>query len=137
MPGSGGPYSEFAGRYQKSSLVEYHSHTHKDWLPATVVNVDVEGRIVIDLKPNTWINLDTQAHDVRPRRSSPGYGAAMAGAAVACAAGVATPLRQRSPSIGAPIGSARGSTPQRGRDMSPTPAPFLGGVPARAMTPSR
>lgn len=135
MPGAGGPYSDYVGKYQKNALVEYHSHTHKDWLPATIVNVDAEGRCVIDLKPNTWISLETQAHDLRPRRSSPGY---HAHAAHAAANGVATPLRQRSPSIGA-IGSARGSTPQRGRDMSPSPVPWGagGGVPGRGNSPCR
>merc|ERR1719440_1620908 len=93
LPGQGGPYSEYAGKDQKNALVEYHSNTHKNWLPATVANVDAEGRIVIDLKPNTWISLDTQAHDVRPRRASPYH----AGPAIPA---VATPLRQRSPSIG-------------------------------------
>jgi NIMA (never in mitosis gene a)-related kinase len=132
LPPVGGPYSEFAGKYQKNTLVEYHSHTHKDWLPATVVNIDAEGRIVINLKPNTWIAVETQAQDVRPRRSSPYHH----GVGPPAAVGVATPLRQRSPSIGAQVGSARGSTPGRGRDMSPSPVPFAG-VPARAMTPSR
>jgi len=129
LPGSGGPHAEWAGRYQQNQAVDYHSHTHKDWLPATVINVDADGRIIIDLKPNTWISVDTQAHDVRPRRSSPYHPGA-----AAAAAGVATPLRQRSPSVGAQVGSARGSTPGRGRDMSPMQAP-LGGGPV--VTPGR
>jgi len=134
LPGAGGPYSDHAGKYQKNALVEYHSHTHKDWLPATVVNTDAEGRIVIDLKPNTWMSLETQAHDVRPRRSSPGYHPS---AGLAAAVGAPTPLRQRSPSVG-PIGSARGSTPQRGRDLSPVPPPWAGaGAPGRANSPLR
>jgi len=135
MPGplpsaaSSGPNAEWAGKYQKNQAVDYHSHTHKDWLPATVVNIDADGRIVIDLKPNTWISIDTQAHDVRPRRHSP-YAPGNA-AAAAGVPGVATPLRQRSPSNG--IGSARGSTPGRAREFSPVQAQ-LGG---RALTPGR
>jgi len=121
-----GPYADSAGKYQKNSLVEYHSNTHKDWLPSIVINVDAEGRIIIDLKPNTWMNLDMQAQGVRPRRSSPHHQIAS----------VATPLRQRSPFMGVPPGYQRGSTPGRGRDMTPQPAPFAG-VPARAITPSR
>jgi len=115
------------GLYRKHELVEYHSATHKDWLPAVVINVDYEGKIVIDLKPNTWLSKDEQATKIRRRskaqQSSPGYNLA------AAAVGVATPLRQRSPSIGAQAGSARG------REASPVP--FAGGVPARALTPSR
>lgn len=114
-----GPYADAAGHYSKGDLVDYHSNTHKDWLPATIVNVDAEGRIIIDLKPHTWISVEAQALGVRPRRVSP-----------SAAAGVATPLRQRSPSVGG-VGSARGSTPGRdygGRDF---------GAPGRANTPSR
>jgi len=91
-------------KYKKNDLVDYHSATHKEWLPAIVVNVDTEGRIIIDLKPNTWISLEQQTQSVRPRKSIPQPGGF---------AGVATPLRQRSPSVGAQIA--------RGRDMSPTP----------------
>jgi len=127
-----GPYAEFAGHYRKNDLVDYHSSTHKDWLPATVINVDSDSRIVIDLKPNTWLTPEMQAHSVRPRRPSP----------VHAAAGVATPLRQRSPSMGAvrsSVSSARGSTPGpppvRGREYSPSP--FGPAGPSRPMNPSR
>jgi len=114
------------GLYRKHELVEYHSATHKDWLPAVVINVDYEGKIVIDLKPNTWLSKDEQSAKIRRRskahNSSPGYNP------VAAAVGVATPLRQRSPSLGAQAGSAHG------REASPA---LFAGVPARALTPSR
>jgi len=67
-------------------LVEYHSSTHKEWLPATIVNRDQEGRVVIDLKPNTWIPLEVQAQMLRPRRMQPQDQRQ-----------VATPVRARSP----------------------------------------
>merc|ERR1719237_880985 len=58
--------------YKKSDLVEYYSNSHKDWLPATIINVDYEGRIIIDLKPNTWISRDEQATRVRLRKTPAG-----------------------------------------------------------------
>jgi hypothetical protein len=121
-----GAYISFAGNYKKNDLVDYHSATHKDWLPATVTNVDSERRIVIDLKPNTWLSCEQQGQSVRPRKST---------AQPVGFAGVATPLRHRSPSVGAQIGSGRGGTPGRGRDRSPTPI-NVGNAPAREFTPS-
>lgn len=59
-----------AGAYQRGDAVEYYSNTHKDWIPATVVNADGDGRIVIDVKPNTWITPEQQAQQVR-RRGAP------------------------------------------------------------------
>mmetsp|Transcript_107227 Transcript_107227/g.260330 ORF Transcript_107227/g.260330 Transcript_107227/m.260330 type:complete len:531 (-) Transcript_107227:133-1725(-) len=103
------------GFYRKGDPVEYHSTTHKDWLPATVLNVDSEYRIIIDLKPNTWISRELQAVQIRPRRRS--VENAHAGPAVGCP----TPLRQQSPSV---VGAApRAMTPSRLREASP----WLGG----------
>ena len=34
------------GAYKRNDLVEYNSTAHKDWLNATVINVDGDGRIV-------------------------------------------------------------------------------------------
>merc|ERR1740121_567290 len=59
-----------AAAYRKGDLVEYHSNTHKDWLPATVLQVDTQARILIDLKPNTWLSREAQAVQVRPKRKS-------------------------------------------------------------------
>lgn len=39
-----------AGGYRMNDLIEYYSVSHGDWLPATVVKADSEGRIIIDLK---------------------------------------------------------------------------------------
>lgn len=120
---SAGPYCDGAGSYRRGDLVEYHSMTHKDWLPATVVNVDLERKIIIDLKPNTWISREQQAVQVRPRarrvaNDQPGC-APQAGAC-------GTPLRQRSPSIGSLGGHIL--TPSRG-GMAAVPAHgFVPGV---------
>eukprot|EP00913_Durusdinium_trenchii_P032098 g30058.t1 len=85
-PSVTGPYAEFAGSYRKGDLIEYHSSTHKEWLPAQIIDADQDGRIVIDLKPGTWIARATQALQVRPRRSSPPPPPP-----------VAPPMRQKSP----------------------------------------
>mmetsp|Transcript_3947 Transcript_3947/g.10879 ORF Transcript_3947/g.10879 Transcript_3947/m.10879 type:complete len:493 (-) Transcript_3947:171-1649(-) len=63
-----GRYAESAGSYQQGDAVEYHSNTHKDWVQATVTSVDGEGRVIIDVKPNTWISKEQQAQQLRPRR---------------------------------------------------------------------
>jgi len=67
-----GSYEGNAGLYKLGDYVEYHSFAHRDWLPAKVINVDLEGRIVIDLKPHTWIPKEEQAIKVRPRKKPPG-----------------------------------------------------------------
>jgi hypothetical protein len=59
------------GGYKVGDLVEYHSSSHKDWLPATILKVDSEGRIIIDLKPNTWITKEEQTTKVRRRGLQP------------------------------------------------------------------
>lgn len=110
----GSPNVPEGGFYRKGDAVEYHSTTHKDWLPATVLNVDSEYRIIIDLKPNTWISREMQAVQIRPRRRS-----VMENAHAVPAVGCPTPLRQQSPSVGAP----RAMTPSRLRE----PSPWLGG----------
>lgn len=54
--------------YKLGDMVEYHSSTHNDWLPATVLKDDEKGRIVIDLKPNTWMSSEEQAVKIRSRK---------------------------------------------------------------------
>lgn len=54
--------------FKLGDLVEYHSSTHNDWLPATVLKDDEKGRIVIDLKPNTWMTPEEQAQKIRSRK---------------------------------------------------------------------
>mmetsp|Transcript_19333 Transcript_19333/g.35014 ORF Transcript_19333/g.35014 Transcript_19333/m.35014 type:complete len:528 (-) Transcript_19333:193-1776(-) len=110
QPVPAGPYGDSAGTYRKNSLVEYHSSTHKDWLPASVVNVDNEGSIIIDLKPNTWISKEEQAHKVRRRRPEG------VPAPIACA----TPLRQRSPSVDR-MSRPGGASPGRWRSREASP----------------
>ncbi|CAE8582727.1 unnamed protein product [Polarella glacialis] len=61
-----------AAAYRAGDLVEYHSNTHQDWLPAAVLSVDGAGRIVIDLKPNTWMNAEEQSRKIRPRKDRSG-----------------------------------------------------------------
>ncbi|CAJ1334300.1 unnamed protein product [Effrenium voratum] len=57
--------------FKLGDLVEYHSSTHNDWLPATVLKDDASGRIIIDLKPNTWMTAEEQAQKIRPRKVEP------------------------------------------------------------------
>jgi len=52
--------------YKKGDLIEYHSSSHREWLPAVVINTNETGDIIIDLKPNTWISLEVQSTKVRP-----------------------------------------------------------------------
>ena len=61
------PYVENAGTYKVGDLVDYHSKTHKVWLPATVIDTDLNSAIVIDLKQFTWIPMEQQAWKIRPR----------------------------------------------------------------------
>ncbi|CAJ1398531.1 unnamed protein product [Effrenium voratum] len=102
------------GIYRTHDLVEYYSVSHGDWLPATITKTDSEGRIIIDLKPNTWISKEDQAMKVRRRREG---GAGGAGSRAASpmrnspsSAGLRAPPPQigRSPSLGGP-GSRPGS----------------------------
>eukprot|EP00928_Gymnodinium_smaydae_P011395 TRINITY_DN14209_c4_g1_i1.p1 TRINITY_DN14209_c4_g1~~TRINITY_DN14209_c4_g1_i1.p1 ORF type:complete len:696 (-),score=140.69 TRINITY_DN14209_c4_g1_i1:320-2407(-) len=120
-----GPYKEHAGQYHKDALVEYNSSAHKSWLPARVIKVDSNGKIVIDLKPNTWISREEQATKVRPRQEapkmqppsmqrSPSIGSARGGGA---AAPSPRNYQQRVPSAGPP-GSARGASPMMRRSPS-------------------
>jgi len=60
-----------APSFKKGDYVEYHSSTHNDWLPAKVVKDDPSGKIVIDLKPNTWMGLEEQMQKLRPRKEPP------------------------------------------------------------------
>eukprot|EP00746_Dinoflagellata_sp_MGD_P015796 gnl/MRDRNA2_/MRDRNA2_135285_c0_seq1.p1 gnl/MRDRNA2_/MRDRNA2_135285_c0~~gnl/MRDRNA2_/MRDRNA2_135285_c0_seq1.p1 ORF type:complete len:553 (+),score=86.10 gnl/MRDRNA2_/MRDRNA2_135285_c0_seq1:89-1747(+) len=121
------PYRETAGQFKRGDRVEYYSETHKEWLPATVTSNDAEGRICIDLKPNSWLSLDIQATRVRPRaQQPPARTPSVHGGAVA------TPMRHNSPSwrSPSPVGM-RAGTPGRYRDHSPGFPPSRGGTPMR------
>eukprot|EP00927_Polykrikos_kofoidii_P082569 TRINITY_DN8235_c0_g1_i2.p1 TRINITY_DN8235_c0_g1~~TRINITY_DN8235_c0_g1_i2.p1 ORF type:complete len:665 (+),score=99.56 TRINITY_DN8235_c0_g1_i2:172-2166(+) len=102
-----GPYAESAGTYLKGDLVEYSSSAHKSWLPAKIINADANGRIIIDLKPNTWISKEDQALKLRPRAADPPK---------ETPARAASPMIRRSPSIG----SARGASPSAGNRGAPS-----------------
>lgn len=124
------------GAYKKGDLVEYFSATHRDWLPAVVINVDAEGRLVIDLKPNTWLGKDEQTAKIRPRKKCVQDPVPQRPSSH----GAPSPVRQRSASREAP-GSAHGrgiGTP-RSRDASPGQVGSRQGTPwrQRSDTPSR
>jgi len=57
-----------AGKYQKHQQVEFYSQTHKEWLPAQVSQVDAEGRIILNVKPNVWLSIEVQRERVRPKQ---------------------------------------------------------------------
>lgn len=110
-----------AGIYRKNDLVEYWSVSHGEWLPATIINTDMHGQVIIDLKPNTWISKEDQASKIRPRGQAGKGGAAGRAPSIG-----ASPQLHRNNSIdrfGAPPGraasprSARAASP--GRAMSP------------------
>ncbi|CAK0854832.1 unnamed protein product [Prorocentrum cordatum] len=67
---SGAKYVRDAGSYRKNEVVEYYSETHKEWLPASITNVDAEGRIMLNVKPNVWLSLDVQGSKVRPKQGA-------------------------------------------------------------------
>eukprot|EP00927_Polykrikos_kofoidii_P067269 TRINITY_DN6277_c0_g1_i1.p1 TRINITY_DN6277_c0_g1~~TRINITY_DN6277_c0_g1_i1.p1 ORF type:complete len:505 (+),score=75.58 TRINITY_DN6277_c0_g1_i1:128-1642(+) len=74
-PAAGAPASARhggAGCYQKNEHVEYYSETHGEWLPAAVTNVNEDGRIMLNVKPNVWLPLKVQTAKVRPRQSGGG-----------------------------------------------------------------
>jgi hypothetical protein len=110
------------GTFQKDDLVEYFSSSQQDWLVATVICVDDEGGIIIDLKPNTWMSKAEQALKIRPRRTS----------AVAAAAPVAPFHRQRSPGRGGPAGGADKPT---ALPRAPSAGPGVGTPAGRAPSP--
>jgi len=123
------------GSYRKGDQVDYYSPSHKDWLPATVTNVDFDGRIIIDLKPNTWLSKDDIATRVRPRGGAGGRGSVVDRPG----SRGGTPGMGRNPSAGAlAAGTPRGRTPAGGR--APSPGPWRAGSrdpPARAESPFR
>jgi len=109
-----GPYAAKSGTYGAGDLVDYYSSSHGDWLPATVVKVEGE-RIIIDLKPNTWISKEEQAAKVRPRRGVP---AAPAAAPNRPGSRASSPSVRRSPSVGG-LDKANGLPPRAGAGVSP------------------
>ncbi|CAK0793104.1 unnamed protein product, partial [Prorocentrum cordatum] len=100
-----------AALYRRGDLVEYHSSSHKEWLPAVVNSVNDAGDIVIDLKPNTWIPRQELSGKIRRRRkaSLPGAGGYASGAPPARA-----PSPRRDVAAGRPrVPLARAPSPLR------------------------
>lgn len=93
------------GNYQKNDNVEYYSETHKEWLPAVVTNVDPDGRIMLNVKPNVWLGLEVQAQKVR-LKDAPSASQENASAAPPRAANGRPP----------PTGGASGASPARRSD---------------------
>jgi NIMA (never in mitosis gene a)-related kinase len=67
---SSGGGQQAAGNYSRNDAVEYWSETHKEWLPATITNVDDDGRIMLNVKPNVWLGMEVQAAKVRPKEGA-------------------------------------------------------------------
>jgi NIMA (never in mitosis gene a)-related kinase len=55
--------------YKKGDPIEFWSNSHGEYLPAVVIDTDAQGRIVIDLKPSTWIPKDEQDQKIRARKT--------------------------------------------------------------------
>jgi len=135
-----------AEAYQKNDLVEYWSVSHGEWLPATILNTDLDGRIIIDLKPNTWISREDQGTKVRRRVGAAGAHGGGAGSRAPSLG--ASPQLNRNPSVdrfGAPLRAAsprRAPSPGRapspaGRAASPSWRSAMGAAPGRAASPRR
>jgi hypothetical protein len=120
-----------AGNYRSGDLCEFWSNSHNDWLPAQVIKADATGRVIIDLKPNTWISKDEQTAKMRPRRAAQRQMSANRLQQVGGSPQLPRPPLQRTPSWGsldnrAPSPSGRAMTPMGVRAPSPS---------GRAMTP--
>lgn len=118
------PYKNTAGTFITGDKIEYWSESHKEWLPATVIEHDAGGQIRIDLKPGQWLDFEVQSHRVRQRpselrRQSPRAPGSAKYMRCDSPMRMGTPGR-RIPSAGAgfPQGS-RGGTPMRQRGASP------------------
>jgi len=64
-------YRDTAGTFQNGDQVEYRAEIGSDWLPATVIGVNPEGWIRIDLLPSSWLRQEDQATKVRPGKPKP------------------------------------------------------------------
>lgn len=147
-----------AGSYRVGELVEFWSNSHNDWLPATVTNSDAAGRILIDLKPNTWLAKDEQTVKIRPRKAAGSVdrpSSANRKPPMVASPQLPRPPLHRNPSWGngidagyrapSPGGGGRAMTPLRapspsGRAATPNGFAFGGRAPSpssggRAMTP--
>merc|ERR1719456_2098751 len=114
---SSAAYSESAGTYSKRDKVEYYSETHREWLPANITDVDSKGRILMDVKPNTWISIEVQSEKVRPRKPAEAP-------AEAKAAKRPSTAEARRKSVPGNVG-ARPMSAREGRDAGPAERPPL------------
>lgn len=140
--GAAGDYAGAAGSYANNDEVEYLSPTHGEWLPAIVTGVQADGRVMINLKPNSWLSLEVQAQKLRmrlpeapvdpggPRRppSAP-LGRPPVPAAVGTREASPAPRAQAGP------GSARGAAPPAAAARERTPNPGGGRAPSRGRDP--
>jgi NIMA (never in mitosis gene a)-related kinase len=116
------PYQDSAGTYRSRDWVEYWSETHRKWLLTQVTDTDAEGRICIELKPNTWLTKDVQASRVRPGRNQ----------AHSCD----VPRCNRPESMGCPSLRLREHTPVRASAAAPPPKSFQRDRSARVASPA-
>lgn len=151
LPAAPSP-KDMAGTYVKLQQVEYYSPTHKEWLPAQVTNVDPEGKVMLNVKPNVWLSLDLQGQRVRPRQDKDKAGSRPpTGAAGGSAAGTPATGRESAkggssgePASGRPPSTPAGAASAGGRDRqeaarlnsagqkAPSPRQQLGGAPVAA-----
>jgi NIMA (never in mitosis gene a)-related kinase len=129
------PYKETAGTFLKGDKIEYWSESHKEWLPATVVEHDSAGQIRIDLKPGQWLDGEVQSIRVRQRpseqiqRRPSGHGAPGSAAYMRCESPMRAGTPGRRPSAGG-FPPSRGGTPMRQRGASPLMRPGMPRLPA-------
>lgn len=100
----GSPDGDRSGAYKKGDTVWYYSGTHKDWLPATIIEVDATGGVFIDLKPNNAIGIADQSSKMKLRKQNGNVVEPVAPRpepAPVPRAAAYSPMCQRSPSVGA------------------------------------
>jgi len=116
-----------AGTYKKGDVVEYHSATHCEWLPATVTDVNSDSYIMLDVKPNVWISLEVQNTKVRPPQNAKSVGGGKpppsgGGGGVAPAKPAAGQPSARAPPSGTPSDNGiRANSPQPSSGARRTP----------------
>lgn len=128
-PSVGRLSSAIAGCHRQGDHIDYYSPSHKEWLPAVVINTDQEGRILIDLKPNTWLTREDQNARVRRRGTGSGGPPVVAASPRGCGAGI-----QRTPSAVGLV-TPRAGTPSRGSSPNRWRVPSRDPLPHRAESP--
>lgn len=118
--------ASFASKpYRRGDLVEYHSASHGDWLPAVITNTNTDGKVVIDLKPNTWLGKEEQALKLRPRPKAARPGSRAASPMMRSpSAGAIRPVRASSRDVRAESPFLRARPPSAGARPASGGAPF-------------